>query len=66
VKDILYIEHGQAKLDRLEIFGITGQTFVREDNFAEQSIRVSQLAAGVYVLKVTINGETSVHKFIKQ
>jgi hypothetical protein len=66
VKDVLYIEHGQAKLDRLEIFNITGQALIRKDNFVEQSLHVSNLATGEYILKVTLNGETSVHKFIKQ
>jgi hypothetical protein len=66
VKDVLYIEHGQAKTDRLEIFDITGKTLVREEDYAEQSLRVSNLKAGVYILRVTVNGETSVHKIIKQ
>jgi hypothetical protein len=66
VKDILYLEHGQSKLDLLEICDITGKTIVKEADYAEKSLRVSNLAAGVYVLKVTVNGETSVHKFIKQ
>ncbi|MDR0844714.1 MAG: T9SS type A sorting domain-containing protein [Tannerella sp.] len=66
VKDILYLEHGQSKLDLLEISDITGKSYVREVDFAEKSLRVSKLEAGVYILKVIVNGQTSVHKFIKQ
>jgi hypothetical protein len=66
VKDILYLDYGQSKLDLLEISDITGKTYVREVDFAEKSLRVSKLEAGVYILKVIVNGQTSVHKFIKQ
>jgi hypothetical protein len=50
----------------VEILDITGKPILLKVDFTERSLRVSHLAAGVYVLKVTINGETSVHKFIKQ
>jgi hypothetical protein len=66
VKDILNLEHGQTKPDRLEICDISGATHVRKVDFSEQSLRVSHLAPGMYILRITVNGETSVHKFIKQ
>jgi hypothetical protein len=66
VKDVLFLEHGQVKLDLLEICDIAGKAIIQEANFAERSLSVSNLAKGVYLLRVTINGETSVHKFIKQ
>ena len=64
VKDVLYIEHGQTKLEKLEIFDINGK--LRHAVETGQSIPVSHLAPGIYLLKITLNGETSVHKFIKQ
>jgi hypothetical protein len=66
VEDVLYLEHGESKLDKLEIFDIAGVKYMTEVDFAAPSLRVSHLEAGVYVLKVTVNGETSVHKFIKR
>jgi hypothetical protein len=66
VEDVLYLEHGESKLDKLEIFDIAGVKYMTEVDFPAPSLRVSHLAAGVYILKVTVNGETSIHKFIKR
>ncbi|MDR2085597.1 MAG: T9SS type A sorting domain-containing protein [Dysgonamonadaceae bacterium] len=66
VKEILYLERGRAKIDMLEIVDISGVTLLGEVDFEAPSLRVSHLAAGVYLLKVTFDGETSVYKFRKQ
>jgi hypothetical protein len=66
VKDYLYLDYAESKLDMLEICDITGKAFVKKTDFTEKSLRVSNLAEGVYLLRVTVDGETSVHKFFKQ
>jgi hypothetical protein len=66
VKDKLYIRHSDSQLDALEIVDISGRLLVREENFTGKSIDVSQLEKGIYLLRVTVNGKVSVHKFIKQ
>jgi hypothetical protein len=66
VKDILYLDYGQATIDRLEIFDITGKLRHTAETLPATSLLVSHLAPGVYVLKATVNGETTVHKFVKQ
>jgi hypothetical protein len=67
VKDILYIDCGQAPPERLEIYDLTGTLRHVETRFiASSPLQVSHLAPGIYMVRITINGETSVHKFIKQ
>jgi hypothetical protein len=66
VKDKLYLHYKASSPDLLEIFEITGRLLMKTNDFNGESLEVSHLRKGTYLLKITRNGETSVHKFIKQ
>jgi hypothetical protein len=69
VTDVLYLECGQGEkyfAPTVEIFDVNGTVHIRRVDFAEPSLRVSHLAPGMYILRITVDGKTFVHKFIKQ
>ncbi len=65
VQDILYIEYDQSTDNSvftiINMQGIAVNNFVRQD----KTINVSQLPAGMYVLKVEIEGDIICNTFIK-
>lgn len=61
----LNIRYPWGSIDRIEIVDLTGQVVWQATGFASESVDVSSLAQGVYILKLTENNQLSVYKFIK-
>ena len=66
VSNILYLRHNFDTLEKIAIIDLEGKSRLHYDNFIEKSIDVSFLNSGVYFIKLTINGQSVVHKFIKK
>jgi hypothetical protein len=66
VKTRLYIRRDALQLERVEVIDLSGRLILLEENFIDESLDVSRLETGVYVLKIVKNGQLTVHKFIKQ
>ena len=66
VKDLLYINHDLESIDVLQLVDISGRIIVEKTNFVEKSINVSSLAKGVYLLKLTKDGQTDIRKISKK
>jgi hypothetical protein len=62
----LYIRHNLDILDVIEVFDISGRKVMKENNFTAESIDVSALESGVYLLHVSYKGQKAVYKFIKK
>ena len=62
----LYISHG-VKIDRVEIYNITGSRVLSQENIATEAIDISELNSGLYFISVIdVNNNNIVRKFIKQ
>jgi hypothetical protein len=66
VKDRLFIRRDASTLERVEVIDLIGRTVLLEEGFTGESLDVSRLEKGAYVLKIVVNGQLTVHKFIKQ
>jgi len=66
VKDILYIGYVAEKIDRLKISDVSGKVILTKQDFSEKSINLTNLAEGVYFVDITINEQTTIHKFVKK
>ena len=64
VNDNLYIST-DAEISKIEIFNIQGQCLKIEQT-TDKSISTSNLANGMYMLRITSDKGVSVHKFVKQ
>jgi len=64
--DKLNIHRPWNIIDRLEITDLNGRTVWQATGFASESINVSSLAKGVYLLKLIKDNQSSVYKFIKK
>ena len=64
--DVLNVSAGR-NIDSVALFNLLGQKVMTSTVGANTSqIDLSSLAAGTYVMKVTVDGETGVYKIIKQ
>ncbi len=62
----LYITH-TVKIDRVEIYNITGSRVLSQDNITTEAIDISDLNSGLYFISVIdVNNNNIVRKFIKQ
>ncbi len=62
----LFISH-TVKIDRVEIFNITGSRVINLNNVTTEAIDVSDLTSGLYFISVIdVNNNNIVRKFIKQ
>jgi hypothetical protein len=62
----LNLESSGLPLNNIEIYSILGQSvLVKELKGTEESINASSLNDGVYLAKVSINGDTETFKFVK-
>jgi hypothetical protein len=64
--DVLNIE-GLSPNSRMSIYSITGKELRHiEAAYSTNSINVSDLEKGVYFLKISAQGDSEIHKFIKE
>ncbi len=62
----LYISH-DVKIDRVEIYNITGSRVLSLNNFTSDAIDISDLNAGLYIISVLdVNNNNIVRKFVKE
>ncbi|MDR0505499.1 MAG: leucine-rich repeat domain-containing protein [Dysgonamonadaceae bacterium] len=61
----LFIRSQYSYIDQVEISGASGQILFMATNFSAESIDVSSLTKGVYILKLTKDGQSCVKKFVK-
>src|SRR5690606_443426 len=62
VKDILFL-NSEFPIDHIKIYNLQGQLISETKN---NQINVSQLSSGLYLASITIDGQNSVKKFIKE
>lgn len=66
VLDKLHYRHLDIKKRNYSVVDITGKTFMKGALDSENSIDVSQLQSGLYILRVFSEEESEYHKFIKK
>jgi hypothetical protein len=66
VKDVLWINAPWNKVDVLQISDISGRILLEKTDFVEESINVARFNAGTYLLKLTKDGQTYIHKIVKK
>jgi hypothetical protein len=66
VKDWLQINHDLESIDVLQVVDISGRLILEKTDFVEKSLNVSALANGVYLLRLTKDGETVIIKITKK
>jgi len=64
VQNILFID-ADADISQVEIYNIQGQR-IRIETTNNKAIDTDDLASGVYMLRITSEKGTSIHKFVKQ
>jgi hypothetical protein len=66
VSGVLFINHTWEKIDALEISDLIGRRIISESDFTKQSINVSGLVKGIYILKLRKGNQIFVEKFTKK
>jgi hypothetical protein len=66
VSDWLQINHSLESIDVLQVVDISGRIVLEKIDFVEKSLNVSSLANGVYLLRLTKDGETVIIKVSKK
>ena len=66
VKDELTIDNGQLTIERIEIVDFAGRTVETWRAASLQQINVSNLAQGVYIIKMYTNDSVIVRRFVKE
>jgi len=66
VEKALYINSRNRTLDKVVLVDLTGRIFRIEEDFNGSSLDVSNLAAGMYILKVQVDEQVYVFKFTKK
>jgi len=65
-KDFIHIKSNGLDFEFVEIFNIKGKQILRKEFSNQNSIDVSQLEKGIYILQVTsVQGDKSSQKFLK-
>jgi len=62
----LFINHPWKSIDHVEVLDMTGRVLIRHKDFAKNSINISTLASGMYMLKVISRDEVISLKFVKE
>jgi len=64
MRDVLFVgtNNGQS-VQCVEVFNVTGQRVISS---TETEIKVSELGAGVYFVRVTIDDKIMIHRIVKQ
>jgi hypothetical protein len=62
----LYIERPWATVSVVEILDLSGKVVFRETNFSGNSINVSELNTGFYLLRLIHNDQIIVRRFVKK
>ncbi|MDL2242090.1 T9SS type A sorting domain-containing protein, partial [Bacteroidales bacterium OttesenSCG-928-L03] len=62
----LFIRNAPETIERLEVIDVSGRTVMIRNNFRDESLNVSNLAVGTYILKLTHENETLMLKFNKK
>lgn len=62
----LKLKHDLGTVDLMEIIDASGRGIITKPDFSDNSIDVSALAEGIYVLKLTKEGKTFTARFIKK
>ena len=65
-KEFLWIIRDIKTIDLLEIVDLSGRTLIKETNFSDESIDVSALDSGVYVLRLKKDNKGAILKFVKE
>jgi len=63
---LLYIAHLWESIDILEIVDAGGRIVYRQKDFTEASIDISDMAAGVYLLRIIKDEQSVVIRFVKE
>ena len=67
VLDLLHINNSRGHSMKIEVFSLAGVSLIEQElNRRQNSISLNKLIAGVYVLKITVNGKTSSARIIKK
>jgi hypothetical protein len=62
----LHIARPYGSIEKIELFNMQGQLMYSRKDFDEESIDMTAMTAGVYLLHITHNGETTVLKVMKK
>jgi hypothetical protein len=62
----LHIDRPQENIDVVEIIDLSGRSIFRKTDFSDESINVSGLNKGVYLLKLVSGNQTITRKFTKK
>lgn len=67
VKETLYFNTNSI-IDTVKIYSLIGQNLAtfKRDNLIDNSINISNLSKGIYLLKVFIEGEVATFKITKE
>ena len=65
VKDVLQIESGELRIDRVEILDLSGKIVCHFNNLTNQ-INVSTLLQGIYLIKIETDKGIVTRKFVKE
>lgn len=66
VMNTLNFNYDPEEIEMLEIVDCTGRTLIRTSSLNKNSIEVSNLARGIYTLRVTGKTTTETHRFVKR
>lgn len=66
VKDLLNIESPQSELQKIQIFDMNGKQVLQLDMVGQETIDVSQLKSGVYLLQVETREGKATRKLVKE
>ncbi len=64
--DILNIEATSLEITKVEILSLTGRTVFSQKEFSENSIDISALSNGIYILQISSGDQQYVSKFVIQ
>jgi len=62
----LFINHPWNSIDHVEVLDITGRVLIRHKDFAKKSVNISNLASGIYMLRVISRDDVIIIKFVKE
>ena len=66
VKDRLYIESPQSEIQKIQIFDINGKQVLQSDSIVQNTIDVSNLKSGIYLLQVETKEGKATRKLVKE
>ena len=66
VKDMLYISRSAPTADLMEIIDMSGRILMRKTHYSDSAINISELTPGLYMLRLTHEGNVAVKRFTKE